>query len=144
MKALLLLVPAICLAGCTSPEQRRETAIMDAIERTIQLPPMAGALNQYARTYGLSSSDVVVGFYFRPASVRDQSFCEATKKYGPDNGQISLACPPPEGMRAGERRWFADQRKMPDSTDGGCSSFHIEFNLRSQTFVQPVRCSGVG
>lgn len=141
MKFHLSLAATFMIAGCTSPEQPRHTEIMDAIEHDIQMPSGARPLNQFSRTYKYASSTRVVAFYFVPDEKPDERFCKATKDSGPNNGQVLLGCPPPEGMKAGERRWLNDDVSLPDVNDGGCNYIDVEYDLKSMSLTR-ADCHG--
>ena len=114
---------------------------MNAIERSIQLPSGAKSLNQYARIYKHASSTLVAAFYFIPDDEHDEWFCKGTKEGGPTNGQTLLACPPPDGMRAGERRWLGEKVFLPKVSDGGCYYIDLQYDLKSGT-VTHAQCQG--
>lgn len=143
MKSILILASAIFTAACTSPETQRRTELMNEIENEVKLPPGSGIIDGFARAYKFASSDRVVAFYFVPDGGHDRWFCEGAKKGGRTNGQIALACPPPEGMKAGERRWFGDDVYLPDVCDGGCNYIDVEYDVGSRKVIS-ARCHGVG
>jgi len=132
MKRFLILAAALSMAACSSPEARRQADLMNKIEKEVRLPPGAEAIDSFARAYKFESPDRVVAFYFFPVDQPDQWFCDGAKKGGRTNGQIALACPPPDGMKAGERRWFGDDVSLPDRSDGGCD---IEYDVGSNTIT---------
>lgn len=114
---------------------------MDAIESQVRLPPGAAPLDAYARAYALAPADRVVAFYFTPMDQLIDEECQAIKAAAPaSRQQIVLLCPPPEGMRAGERRWFGGNR-LPVVEDGRCSFLNIEFDLARQV-VTSAECNG--
>jgi hypothetical protein len=141
MKFHLSLAPIFLIAGCTSSEQPQHTKIMDAIEQGVQMPSEARPLNQFSRTYKYASSNRVVAFYFVADDKPDDRFCSRTKEGGRKNGQVLLACPPPEGMKAGERRWLNEDVSLPDVNDGGCSYIDVEYDLKSKS-VTRADCHG--
>jgi len=141
MKPYLPFSAILLIVGCTSPEQRRQTEIMDAIEHDVQIPFDARPLTQFARTYKYASSTRVVAFYFIPHDEPDEWFCKGAKEGGPTNGQVLLGCRPPDGMKAGERRWLSDDVCLPYVNDGGCNYVDIEYDLRSQSVIR-ADCNG--
>ena len=141
MRHRLFHAALLWLAGCSPIEDRQRVELMDRIEHLIQLPVGAYPLNSYARAYKFSSQDQVRAFYFLPDLKYDQWFCDGAKRGGRTNGQVALACPPPEGMKADERRWFGDDVYLPDVCDGGCGFIDVEYNLKSGAVVS-VRCHG--
>ncbi|WP_179042531.1 hypothetical protein [Sphingobium lactosutens] len=141
MKPYLALPAMLLTVSCTSSEQRRHLEIMDAIEHAVQIPSGAGPMSQFARTYKYASPTRVVAFYFIPDETTDELFCEGAKEGGPKNGQVLLGCPPPDGMKAGERRWLNNDVFLPDINDGGCNYIDIEYDLKSKLFIR-AECHG--
>lgn len=116
---------------------------MDDIERKVKVPPEAGNLDHFARTYAFVSPDRVWGFYFVPQNNYDSTGCKDARKYEPMyTGGIALFCPPPDGMAAGERRWFSKD-DQPDVTDGGCDYMYVDYDVKSETIIRS-RCHGIG
>ncbi|MBB5716438.1 hypothetical protein [Sphingomonas aerophila] len=143
MKLYLILAAFLATTACDPPEARRQAELMNTIERKITLPPGAGAVERFARAYKFASPDRVEALYFIPEEEPDRMFCEGTKRYGHKNGQIALACPPPDGMKAGERRWFADDVILPFVSDGACAYIDVEYQVGSKT-VPKASCHGEG
>ena len=135
------LAAILLIAGCTPAEQPQQAEIMDAIELDVQVPSGAPPLNRFARTYKYASSARVVAFYFVPDDKPDERFCSRIKEGGPQNGQVLLGCPPPEGMKAGERRWLNDDVSLPDVNDGGCNYIDVEYDLKSKSVIR-ADCHG--
>ncbi len=117
------------VAGCASPEERRRADLMDEIERNVVLPPGAQPLRTYARTYKFVAPERVEAFYFTPDDRLDGDFCAGTKEGGRTNGQVLLACKPPWGLGAGQRRWLDDDVHLPAVSDGGCYYISINYDL---------------
>jgi hypothetical protein len=141
MKPSLPMIAIFCVSACTSPEERRHAEIMNAIEHGIRLPPGSKSLNRYARTYKYASPSRVIAFYFIPDDKHDEWFCKGAKVGGPTNGQILLACAPPDGMTPGERRWLGDKVFLPDVSDGGCTYVDVEYDLKSKAVIHAY-CHG--
>ncbi len=114
---------------------------MDTVERQISLPRGSLPLRAYARAYAPLSKDRVSALYFRPMT--EFTSCREAKDGGPTNGQIVLLCPPPDGIRAGERRWLNDSLLLPSVSDGGCAFIDVEFDTRAKRVVL-ARCHGEG
>ena len=129
------------VAACTSAEQGQQNEIMEAIEREIQLPAEAAALDRYARAYKRASPTRIVAFYFIRYGKPNSFSCTAASENGPSNGQILMRCPPPDGMAAGERRWLDDAMSLPGADDGGCDYVDVEYDLDTKSFVR-VSCHG--
>jgi hypothetical protein len=141
MKAFIPLAAFIYVTGCSSPEQVRRKELMDIIEKQIRLPSGAEEMNRYARAYKFASSDKIVAAYFLPPSKLDEQFCEGAKEGGQRNGQIALACPSPEGMKADESRWFDNDVYLPDISGDGCGYIYVVYDLRKRA-VMYARCNG--
>lgn len=141
MKRHFILLSALLAAGCGSAEQRRHAKLMDAVEQSLKLPNGAEQLPLYARAYKFASPSRVVASYFIPDGSFDGGFCAEAKSGGRTNGQIALLCPPPDGMKAGERRWFADDVYLPDILDGGCSYIAIEYDVHRKAIIS-ANCNG--
>ncbi len=136
-----VLAAILALLSCTSDEDRRRIELMDAIENRIHLPVGAGPIARFARTYRFAAPDRVVGSYFTPDTAYYRSSCEEARRGGRTNGQVVLLCPPPEGMTAGERRWFDDDVHLPVVDDGGCDYIDVEYDVRTRTFAL-AHCHG--
>lgn len=117
---------------------------MNRIEHMIQLPVGAGSLQSYARAYHFSSRRKVRATYFRAAERSDYAYCGRILRMGPRlSGDAAAVCPPPIGMRAGERRWFDDHVFLPGVCDGGCIQVNIEYDV-STGRITLAQCNGFG
>jgi len=141
MKLPAILIAILCLSACSSPQERRQAEIMDRIEQQVKLPTGAEPLERYARTYAFKSRDRVSALYFLPDLANDEG-CRIAKGYGPKSaGAVARLCPPPDGMKAGERRWFKDAEALPIIFDGGCGNIDIEFDLKTGSVIF-AHCNG--
>ena len=60
-------IAALTLVGsCASPAQRRQEALMNEIEASIDLPKGARPLASYARYYAYVTPDEIIGAYMIP------------------------------------------------------------------------------
>lgn len=144
MRHRLFLAAFLWLAGCISTGDRQKVEIMNRIEHMIQLPAGANPLQSYARVYQFSSRSEVRATYFRAAAPSDYAYCDRIIRMGPrSSGDAAAVCPPPIGMRAGERRWFDDHVFLPSVCDGGCIQVNIEYDV-STGRITLARCNGVG
>jgi len=141
MRQRLFLAALLWLSGCAQTEEHQRAELIGKIEQSIHLPVGAYPLSAYARVYKFSSQDRVTAFYFVPDVKHDQWFCDGAKKGGRTNGQVALACPPPKGMKADERRWFGDDVYLPDVCDGGCGYIDVEYNVKSGSVIS-AKCHG--
>lgn len=132
------------LAGCTPAADRQKVEIMNRIEHMIQLPVGASSLQSYARAYQFSSRTMVRATYFPAEEPFGYAFCDRIKGMGPEmSGDAAAVCPPPLGMRAGERRWFDDHVFLPGDCDGGCTQVNVEYDMTTGR-ITLVRCNGIG
>lgn len=143
MKPYYALAVTFLMVACSSPEVRQHTALMQTIENNLRLPQEAGKIEKFGRAYKFGSPNRVEAFYFVPNVQHDDRFCEGAKGGGRTNGQIVLACPPPDGMKAGERRWFDNDVHLPSVNDGGCNYVDVVYDIRLRK-VFSARCHGVG
>jgi hypothetical protein len=143
MRLRFVLAAAFLMAACSSPEKRQQAELMDQIEQKVLLPREAGKIERFARAYKFGSADRVEAFYFVPDGQHDPWFCEGAKKGGRTNGQVALACPSPDGLEAGERRWFGNDVHLPAANDGGCDFIEVVYDIRSRT-VASAKCNGHG
>lgn len=141
MKPHTALFAILCFSACSSPEERRQAAIMDSIEQQVKLSADAEPIERYARTYAFKSRDRVSAVYFLPDLANDEA-CRVAKGYGPKSaGAVARLCPPPDGMKAGERRWFRDADSLPLISDGGCQNIDVEFDLNAGSVIF-AHCQG--
>jgi hypothetical protein len=136
--ALLMLV-----SGCSSPQERKREALMNKIEKQVQLPKGARPLSEYARYYADKGDGVVAAVFLIPLSdeMRPGEGCEELLE---NFASREVPCEPMQfewAMPAGERRWFKDQRDLPWINDGGCAQVDVEFNIAKST-VKYVECNG--
>jgi hypothetical protein len=115
----LLLAPALLLVtGCTGPDDRAHRQIMLQIEESVQLPPGAKQLKDYARYYAKDGNRVVA----RYITLVD-----------PANGYYDLPL--------GQARWVEDHRNLPAISDGGCSVVKVRYDPAAQR-VEQADCNG--
>ncbi|WP_313808281.1 hypothetical protein [Sphingobium sp.] len=140
MRWYIFIAAALGLAGCN--EYSRESRVISAIERQIQLPTDAYPLRAYSRVYAYAPDNKVVAIYLLP-SKPDQRLCEEEKEIErKENGEgASQFCLPPKGLIAGEQRWIKDYQMLPGAHDGGCKFIDVQYDLNSKNFLQ-VACHG--
>lgn len=131
------MMATILLSGCT-PEPQRQ-AVMSNIESAVRLPKDAAPLTHYARAYAKGAGKRVVALYFIPASP-DLAKCGTALSR---SGSLMPAqlCPVPQGMVAGERRWFDDLAHPVQSKSGRCALIDISYDMDRHRVVA-VRCHG--
>lgn len=138
----------LATTGCGSAQEPHEddlnspnAGLMDAVEKRVELPAGSKPLDRYARAYKFASEHRISATYFIPHTRFIDDACQAAKSGGSKNGQILMLCPPPDGMKAGERRWFDRETFLPAQSDGGCSFIEIEYSVTSDTVIS-TRCNG--
>jgi hypothetical protein len=104
------LLLAALLGGCTP--RAEHTALMENIDHAVLLPKGALPFSRYARAYAKESPNRVRVVYFVPATC----------------SEASVVCLPPQGMVAGERRWFDNVGLLPRATGGGCEWIDVSYN----------------
>jgi hypothetical protein len=115
-KAITIAV-ALLVAGCSSPEERRNGAIMHRLEQGVQLPKGARPLSAYARYYAFAPTGDVEALYLIPS--------------------LDEASP----LKAGQRRWVVDSGHFPVATDGGCWVISLLFDAKTGE-AKSVECNG--
>ncbi|MEO5493350.1 MAG: hypothetical protein ABIR08_04905 [Sphingomonas sp.] len=141
VKSYFIGLAVLCTAGSAPPKQPLHTALMIKIESKMRLPAGSGTIDRFARAYKFASPTRVIALYFVPDDGKGKSFCSEAKKGG-SKGEIALFCPPPDGMKVGERRWFSDNASLPVVFDGGCSYVDVEYDLKAETVIFS-KCHGV-
>ncbi|NML08267.1 hypothetical protein [Sphingomonas sp. G-3-2-10] len=139
MRIWLWPLVAAILNGCAPSAIPARAALIDEIEKNVRLPPDASPLSHYARAYAYAPNRRVRAVYFQPDEPYPE-FCKMALEHEQEGAQVSLFCPPPKGMSAGERRWFDNYRFLPSAKDGGCSWITVELDLNTRTIQ--VRCNG--
>ena len=148
MKRFAILMVVLTTNGCGSAQEpygsdqnSTNAGLMDTIETRVELPAGSKPLDRYARAYKFTSQHRASATYFIPDTRFRDASCQAAKAGGSRNGQILMLCPPPDGMEAGERRWFDHRTYLPAQSDGGCSFIEIEYSITSDTVIS-TRCNG--
>jgi len=148
MKRFAILIVVLAATGCGSAQEPYEddpkstkAGLMNAIENRVELPAGSKPLDRYARTYKFASANRISAAYFIPDTRFINDACQSAKSGGSKNGQIVMLCPPPDGMKAGERRWFDRETYLPAQSDGGCSYIEIEYSITFDTVIT-IRCNG--
>lgn len=134
------MMATILLSGCT-PEPQRQ-AVMSNIESAVRLPKDAAPLTRYARAYAKGAGKQVVALYFIPASP-DLAKCEAAVAQRSGSLMVAQLCPAPQGIAAGERRWFDDLAHPIQRKSGRCALIDISYDMDRHRVVG-ARCHGQG
>lgn len=131
---LLLLLLALAPAASPAPGAAGPAALMDEVERMLELPRHSHGFEHYVRYYTIDEAGDVVGRYVIPRTFHSQpgAMCEE-----PDGKGVwrKVKCKPiiewPEGGVAGRRYWVADVKALPGICDGGCSVVNVRWNRKS-------------
>ena len=140
-----ILVAAL-LAGCTSREAAREDAVMDRIEQNIVMPRGARSLGSYARYYAPDSDGLINGIYIAPELEKTEpgaGCADVTVNFTLQAVPCDIHPTPTDEIRAGQRQWRSNPRKLPLITDGGCDIILSLYSQRQRAFTL-VRCAGAG
>ena len=134
---------AILLGGCSSAVERDPDELMGRIEHNLRLPEGASHLDEYARYYADAGNGEIVAVYLIPFG-NEMGPDEACEEISEDFSTREVPCPerlPAQTMRAGERRWLADQRDLPWINDGGCAQIEVTFD-KAKSVVKRIECNG--
>jgi hypothetical protein len=143
MKWLLVSAVAGPLMSCSTPEESGREALMDRIERQVQLPKGAGLIKDYARYYAESGGGEVTAVYLTPIDeiVRPGEPCS---EVGENFTSREVPCEPTRAswaLPADERRWVENERALPFQCDGGCSQITVTFD-KAKSVVKSAFCNG--
>lgn len=144
--ALLL---GILLSSCAA-QPTREEALMDAIEKGVQLPPGAKSLNSYGRYYTYADSGKVTAIYLLPmpsadtvagcSTIVDDTLVPCTAEEIAEARKMEVEMQARQ-LEAGERRWVKDESEIPHIMDGGCSQVSILFGIAEKRVIR-IGCNG--
>ena len=142
MNARAIVAAAALLTACSAPQDRERRALMDQIEKQVQLPKDAQSLGEYARYYTDRGSEVIA-VYLTPMDdeVRPGQSCEEVFE---NFTTLEVPCEPMAGgtIGAGERRWVNSEQDLPFIDDGGCGQITIIFD-KAKSVVKSAQCNGV-
>lgn len=137
------------MIACSKSEDQTHAALLDEIERQVQLPKGANSLGEYARYYAYDAQRKIVGVYLEPSESDAREAGEQCEELEVSlKGDLAshvVPCPPTtiglHNLKAGERRWDYDYRQLPSVADGGCGIVHVLFNPGTEK-VEHVLCNG--
>ena len=148
MMRICLSLLVLLMSATSPPGQNTPGALMDEIEKKVQLPLGAARLERYARHYALQEDGKVIGVYVLhlPAPPKGADYgCSEIRLDGKELTSKPITCPPEpdisQEVAAGERRWFDDDRKLPLISDGGCIVVNVIFNPSAHE-VESAFCNG--
>jgi hypothetical protein len=152
MKSIILLAALLAPTSSSAPATAANEALMDEIERQVQLPTDAEPLDHYGRYYRFAGKGQVQAVYMLPPErttpdPRPADWgCEDLVLDGNALSTREVPCPPDEDisqfLRAGQRRWLADGMALPEIFDGGCATVNVRFNLETRK-VEHAYCNGL-
>ena len=144
MNLLRIAATAALLSGCSTPEERGREALMDQIEKQVQLPKGARPLSEYARYYAETGKSEVHAVYLIPISGElgpGEGCSELTENFSLKD----VPCEPTAdfpGLAPGERKWVADEDELPFMMDGGCMQVTVVFD-KAKSVIRSAHCNGV-
>lgn len=148
LSAAILFFPGAC---STSTETDADQAnvidsnaeLMDRIEKSVDLPQGASALNHYARYYAKVEDGHIRAIYLRPYEEKDPN--DSCSRVGIDGELEDVPCPEPDVsypiLKSGQRIWLDDQENLPFLLDGGCQLVEVKYDSVTMSF-ESVRCNG--
>jgi hypothetical protein len=119
MRANFALALPFALFGCGPGEDQETAAVMNGIERQVQLPAGAQPVDSYARYYAMDYTGRVIAEY--------------TTHVDWSNRQADLPI--------GHRRWLHDYGMLPGISGGGCRVVNIVY-LPKEHRVASAVCNG--
>ncbi len=139
----VLVVAALLLTNCSTPEERQQNALMDQIEKQVQLPKGARPLGDYARYYTYAENGDVHGVYLMPFNDESRAG-ESCEELSANFTSRDVPCPSlqsPDAIAVGKRKWLVDRHDLPFINDGGCMEVDVVFDpLKAR--VKSVDCNG--
>ncbi len=143
MKATAIFALVIGLAACSTPEERQRAAVMDQIEKQLQLPEGARPFGEYARHYAERDNGHVVGVYLVPFEdeIRSGESCEELDANFASHPVPREPMEMPKQLAAGEREWLKSPRDLPFISDGGCAQITVIFD-KAKSAVLSAECNG--
>lgn len=146
MNALKIVTAAVLLSGCSTPEERDRVAVMNHIERQVQLPKGSRSLVEYARYYAESDRGEVVAVYLIPDNYEmraGESCSEALADFKSREVPCeTLLMRSDWDIPAGERRWVRSEQDLPLVSDGGCSVITVTFD-KAKSVMKSAECNGL-
>lgn len=144
MNSLKIAAAIVLLSGCSTPQEFDRDALMNLIEKQVQLPNGARLLGDYARYYADSDGGEVVAVYLIPLDneIPPGASCAELLE---DSTTRDVPCEPMQfdwAMPAGERRWVKSEQDLPFISDGGCDQVTVVFD-KAKSVVKSARCNGV-
>jgi hypothetical protein len=140
-----LVIAALTFVGsCSSPGQRRQQALMNEIEASIDLPKGARSLSSYARYYAYVTPDEIIGAYMVPHM--DDPMGRQCEEIDANFTTRTVPCslPAAEGKEVGsdERVWLNDWHNLPMADDGKCGELTFAFHAAAHRF-EAISCVGI-
>ena len=142
MRTATIAAMVILLTSCSTPEERRNEALMVQIEKQVHLPKGALPLNAYARFYADAGRGEVVAVYMLPSVIEKMAADQCEQLTGIDTSK-SVPCVSSEigKVEAGERLWVGGHENLPFDVAPGCEVITLGFDRGRRRFVE-VGCVG--
>jgi hypothetical protein len=142
MRTATIVAMVILLTSCSTPEERRNEAIMVEIEKQVQLPKGALPLNDYARFYADAGRGEVAAVYMLPSVIEKMAAEECEQLTGIDTSK-NVPCATSEigKVKAGERQWVGGHENLPFEVAPGCEVITLGFDSGRRRVVE-VGCVG--
>jgi len=142
MRTATLAAMVILLTSCSTPEERRNEALMVQIEEQLQLPKGALPLKDYARFYADGRQGEVVAVYMLPSVIEKMAAEQCEQLTGTDTSK-SVPCVSSEigKVKAGARLWVGGHENLPFDVAPGCEVITLGFDSGRRRFVE-VGCVG--
>ncbi|WP_435416698.1 hypothetical protein WAB17_07295 [Parerythrobacter aurantius] len=129
---MILIFSAFSLASCASDQTDIQGYLMDEIESSIDLPPGAKPLGNYARYYTEYDGLVHGAYTIEVETPRPLEYgCEEARS---DGRSMTTTCSSPADAKPGERRWvkFED---YPAVSGEDCTAIQLQYDPRTKRFT---------
>ena len=142
MRIATIAAMVILLTSCSTPEERKNEALIAQIEKQVQLPKGALPLNYYARFYADAGHDEVAAVYMLPSVIEKMAAEQCEQLTGIDTSK-SVPCVSSEigKMKAGQRLWVGGQENLPFEVAPGCDVITLGFDRGRRQFIE-IGCVG--
>jgi hypothetical protein len=133
---------AILVASCSTPEERQHSALMDQIEKQVQLPKGAAVLKSYVRIYTSGGKDQIIAVYLLPSVIERTANqdCEDLTSTGAAR-MVPCVAPQVRKLKAGERIWVSKSADLPFEDVPGCEVITLAYSTRNTRFDE-LSCVG--
>jgi len=142
MRAATTAAMAILLTSCSTPEERKNEALMAQIEQQVQLPKGALPLENYARFYADAGRGEVAAVYMLPSAIQKMAAEQCEQLTGIETSKdVPCASSDIGKVQAGERLWVGGHENLPFEVAPGCEVITLGFDSGQRRFIE-VGCVG--